>query len=187
MARRSRAGQTQAAVTAPRHVAAPRVAVALTLVPAAPAIRGSKENEPLGAWVVRVARAATAPLRRRVTCQVAPARFWSTSNSVSRRPSSGLTLSFQVLPSLQRPERWTTFLSPPPRATAEDAGAATKAAAARRAEMRWLVMTGSRPGSGLGAGKARARIRSVGAAGELLGDALLEAGVEHEQHLVAPG
>src|SRR6476469_578922 len=148
MARRSRAGQTQAAVTAPRHVAAPRVAVALTFVPAAPAIRRSKENEPLGACVVRVARTVTAPLRRRVTCQVAPARFWSTSNSVCRRPLSGLTLSFQVLPSLQRPERCTTFLSPPPRATAEVAGAATKAAAARRAEMRWLVMAPVHQGPG---------------------------------------
>src|SRR4051812_49613094 len=84
-------------------------------------MRRWKEKEPLGAFVMRVPVAATFPPERSVTSQRTPLRFWSTSNSVSRRPLSGLTLSFHVLPSEHEPER-TTRLSLPPRATAGAAG-----------------------------------------------------------------
>jgi len=51
-------------------------------------------NEPLGAFVVAFVEVASAPLRRRVTVHRTPLRFWSTSNSVSMRAPSALSLSF---------------------------------------------------------------------------------------------
>src|SRR3954466_2171938 len=60
-------------------------------------------KEPLGAVVLALVLTATLPLRRVVTFQVTPFLFWSTSNSVSRRPSSGLTLSFVLDDLVQLP------------------------------------------------------------------------------------
>ena len=70
--------------------------VALALIvsgPAPLASRRSTLNEPLGARVVRVVSTTTVPLRRSSTSQATPLTFWSTSNSVFRRPRSRLTLS----------------------------------------------------------------------------------------------
>ena len=71
-------------------------AVATIRLPAPPARRRRTSNEPLGARVVRMLRKTVDPLRLIVTRQRLPTRFWSTSNSVSRRPLSRLTFSLEV-------------------------------------------------------------------------------------------
>src|SRR5699024_5094081 len=76
-------------------------------VPAGLAVRRSTENEPLGARVVAVPWANAVPLRRSVQFQFWPLRFVSTSNSTSRRPSSGLAFRFQSAAPLQPPVRTT--------------------------------------------------------------------------------
>ena len=65
-------------------------------------------NEPLGGRVVALVLAATLPLRRSTTFQVTPLRFWSTSNSDSMRPSSGLSLIFAEELFEQVPRRSTS-------------------------------------------------------------------------------
>ena len=66
--------------------------------PAALAIRRLTENDPLGGRVMRAPRKTTTPFRLITTFQRRPLRFWSTSNSVSTRPSSCFALSFQFAP-----------------------------------------------------------------------------------------
>src|SRR4029079_3589310 len=71
-----------------------RVARALIRsVPGRSAIRRRISKEPLGARVMAVSEATRMPLRRSVTFQGTPFRFWSTSNSTSMRPSSRLSSS----------------------------------------------------------------------------------------------
>jgi hypothetical protein len=55
------------------------------------------------ARVVRMPLKTVEPLRTRVTRQRLPTWDWSTSNSVSMRPSSALAFSFQVLEMLHLP------------------------------------------------------------------------------------
>ena len=76
------------------------------------AIRRLTENDPLGGRVMRTPRKTTTPFRLITTFQRRPLRFWSTSNSVSTRPSSCLALSFQFAPEPeQTPVRVTPGLS----------------------------------------------------------------------------
>ena len=72
-------------------------------VPGWLSIRFSTENDPLGAFVRAEPRKATLPLSLIRTFQRTPFLFWSTSNSTSRRPSSGLTLIVAVLEPLHLP------------------------------------------------------------------------------------
>lgn len=93
-------------------------------------------NEPLGATVVACVETRCTPFCDSVTRHVTPLRFWSTSNSVSMRPSSGLSLSFDVAEPVQDPETRTSlsFASAPgaPAAASRDVAAS---AVARR----WMV------------------------------------------------
>src|SRR3954451_11731243 len=77
-------------------------------------IRRSTLNEPLGALVVACVMTAVAPLRRMTTRQVTPLRFWSTSNSASRRPSSGLAFRLALEPPVQLPATRVSREFPPP-------------------------------------------------------------------------
>jgi hypothetical protein len=72
-----------------------------------------------------------APFLKMVTRQRLPTTFWSTSNSVSSRPSSSFDFSFQVAPALQRPLLMTPLSSRCPPASA--AGARTSRAVASAA------------------------------------------------------
>ena len=71
--------------------------------PFVPAMWRSRLNEPLGASVVRVAWITRRPSWRISTAHGTPVRFWSTSNSTSRRRLSCLTLSLDVLLTLHLP------------------------------------------------------------------------------------
>ena len=99
-------------------------------VPAALPRRRSTLNEPLGAFVRALVFTATLPLRLIVTCQRTPVRFWSTSNSVSSRPLSGLTLSLEEEDFVQEP--LTVLAFEPPCFAAAVAGATTRARTGRR-------------------------------------------------------
>src|SRR6478736_1492922 len=116
-----------------------RVATATT-VPVVPEITRRREKDPLGARVVGVAEATTAPFLRSVTFHGVPLRFWSTSNSTSMRLSS--RLSFNVAVELCVHCQRTLIGSPP---LADASGAETRAAqlrpAAARLMMRKLCMS----------------------------------------------
>src|SRR4051794_41918775 len=81
-------------------------------LPAPSESRRRSSNEPLGARVVLVVDTTTRPLRRRTTFQRTPLRFWSTSNSVSRRLSSRPTFSLAGGPLAHGPVGRAT--APPP-------------------------------------------------------------------------
>src|SRR4051812_14857032 len=104
--------------------------------PAPSATRRRSSNEPLGARVVLVVETTALPLRRRTTFQRTPLRFWSTSNSVSRRPSSRLTLSLAVEPFEQVPRAVAS--SPPPCLATAVWGGGLAGREARRRRGRWL-------------------------------------------------
>ena len=80
---------------------------------------------------MRVPLKTATPLRCSVTRQRRPTRFWSTSNSVSMRPSSAFAFSFQVVPAVQRPETRTP--SPSYAGAAKAVGAKETSAAATAA------------------------------------------------------
>lgn len=106
-----------------------RVALATTVsLPGPFARRRRTVNDPLGGFVVAAVETTLEPLRVSVTVHRTPLRFWSTSNSTSMRPFSGLSVSFEVEPPVQRP--WArTVLSPPRLARAAAGARATDAAA----------------------------------------------------------
>ena len=72
-------------------------------VPARFAVIRRTVNEPLGAVVVRTPRKIVVPLSVIATAQTRPTRFWSISSSVSIRPFSLESFSFQVLAPVQAP------------------------------------------------------------------------------------
>src|SRR4051794_25578754 len=111
-------------------------------VPAPWAGRGRTSKEPLGAGVVAVVAATRLPLRLRVTRQRTPLRFWSTSNSASRRLSSGLTLSLADEDFVQLP-RALASSSPPCLARAVVGASAAAARTAVRVRMLVFVMAGT--------------------------------------------
>src|SRR4051794_23699197 len=85
--------------------------VAFALIVSGPAPLASRRSmlkEPLGARVVRDVSTATVPLRLIWTAQLTPLTFWSTSNSVFRRPRSRLTLSFAVESPVHSPRTRTS-------------------------------------------------------------------------------
>src|SRR3954467_11035563 len=83
----------------PADVAVPTIAA----LPLRFAICRSTENDPLGGRVVREPRNTCVPLSVMRTAQLWPDLLLSTSNSTSRRPSSGLAFSFHVAPDEQEP------------------------------------------------------------------------------------
>src|SRR4029079_14913282 len=92
-----------------------RFALKTTLsVPAWLEILRSTLNEPLRPPVVAEPFAATEPLSLIFQLQLWPDWLQSTSPSTSRRPSSVLTLSFQLAPSEQVPVLMTRSSLPPP-------------------------------------------------------------------------
>jgi hypothetical protein len=68
--------------------------------PARFGIRRRTVNDPLGAVVVRVPEKTLMPLSLIATFQTWPARFESTSNSVSMKPLSWASVSFDCDPAL---------------------------------------------------------------------------------------
>ena len=74
-------------------------------LPAGSPMRRSTEKEPLGAFVVALVLTTDLPLRWIRTVQRTPLRFWSTSNSVSRRPPSCFAFSLAEEPRCSGP--WT--------------------------------------------------------------------------------
>ena len=122
-----------------------RALVALARMVSAPArlaMRRSTSNEPLGGWVVRLPANTCTPLSVIRTDQVWPLRFESTSNSTSRRPSSGLALSFQSEAPVQEPRRMTSpsLAEAGPAAMPPTSMAAAAPAMPRRAGSRWVMV-----------------------------------------------
>jgi hypothetical protein len=87
-------------------------------------VRRRTSNDPLGACVRLEPRQKTLPLRFRRMFHLWPTRFWSTSNSTSMRPFSGLSFSFQSDAAVQEPRRMTS-----PSLALAPMGAATRAVA----------------------------------------------------------
>jgi hypothetical protein len=92
-----------------------------------PARSRCRLNEPLGATVVRMPVNTRAPFWVTVTRQRRPTRFWSTSNSVSTRPSSNFAFSFDTLPAEHLPPTTTPLPPLPPEASAVEAATASSA------------------------------------------------------------
>src|SRR3954447_14937336 len=111
-------------------------------LPAPLASRRRTSKEPLGARVVAVVAATRLPLRLSVTRQRTPLRFWSTSNSASRRPSSDLTLSLADEDFVQLP-RALASSSPPCLARAVVGASAAAATTAVRVRMLVFFMAGT--------------------------------------------
>jgi hypothetical protein len=91
--------------------------------------RRRTSNEPLGASVVRTPVNTARPFWTIVTRQRRPTRFWSTSASVSIRPSSSFAFSFALLAAEHVPATRTARSAP--FADAVEANTAAPSAATR--------------------------------------------------------
>ena len=123
-------------------------------------------NEPLGALVTLWPLQKTVPSFFSDTSQVCPLRFWSTSNSTSMRPSSGLSLSFQSDVAVQEPALTTSpdLASTAPGATLPTAAATDRATPAAPVSLRPArILESMPPPPGVGPSSPRRCERTRGA------------------------